>query len=245
MDFKNRTQGKLLQKWWFKGDNKMKKEPVLFEFDSAEVRVIKDDTGDPWFVARDVCNILEISNTSQAVQSLDEDEKDIWNIYTLGGEQPFVTINESGLYTFIMRSRKPKAKEFRKWITSEVLPQIRKTGTYTIDNQSSIFYLSIIEDLEKELKKAEPKVEAYDAFMDAGDGVSLTMAAQQIGVNPKKLWIYLIKNNYCHHKSRWRYKPYQIYINAGYFKPRVSPTYTQTLVLPKGIAYFSRRTHLM
>ena len=243
MDFKNRIQGKLLQKWWFKGDNKMKKEPVLFEFDSAEVRVIKNENGDPWFVARDVCCILDIKNVSQALDNLDDDEKLIYKIHISGQIRDVLCVTESGLYALIIRSNKPKAREFRKWITSEVLPQIRKTGTYTIDNQSSIpYYLSIIEDLEKQLKEAEPKVEAYDSFMDAGDGVSLTIAAQQIGVKPAQFFNFLINNGYCRDSNNWDYRPYQKYINAGYFTSRICGAFTQTLVLPKGIVYFGRQS---
>ena len=220
-------------------------EIMRFQFDSEEVMVIKDNNSELQFIAIDICRILDIKNVSQALNNLDDDERLIYKIHISGQMRDVLCVTESGLYALILRSTKPNAKKFRKWITSEVLPQIRKTGKYAINNQSSIPYLSVIADLENKLKDAEPKVEAYDAFMDAGDGVSLTTAAQEIGVKPKKLWDYLIINSYCHHKSRWRYKPYQRYIDAGYFKPKVSPSYTQTLVLPKGITYLNRLKHLI
>jgi hypothetical protein len=103
--------------------------PVEFEFDSTLVRTIAKD-GQAWFVAKDVCDILGIDNPSQAVGSLDEDEKGITTTYTLGGPQELLTVNESGLYSLIFASRKPEAKRFRKWVTSEVLPAIRQTGRY-------------------------------------------------------------------------------------------------------------------
>ena len=103
----------------------------LFENPLFKVRVIMR-LGDPWFVAKDACDCLEITNVSQACQTLDEDEKGIYKVYTLGGSQDMMLISESGLYTLIMRSNKPEAKVFRKWVTSEVLPSIRKTGGYGI-----------------------------------------------------------------------------------------------------------------
>ena len=103
----------------------------LFENPQFRVRVIMR-LGDPLFVAKDACDCLEITNVSQACQTLDEDEKGIYKVYTLGGSQDMMLISESGLYTLIMRSNKPEAKVFRKWVTSEVLPSIRKTGGYGI-----------------------------------------------------------------------------------------------------------------
>ena len=103
----------------------------LFENPLFKVRVIMR-CSDPWFVAKDACDCLELTNVSKACQTLDEDEKGITKVYTLGGSQDMMLISESGLYTLIMRSNKPEAKVFRKWVTSEVLPSIRKTGGYGI-----------------------------------------------------------------------------------------------------------------
>lgn len=103
----------------------------LFENPQFRVRVIMR-CADPWFVAKDACDCLELTNVSKACQTLDEDEKGITKVYTLGGSQDMMLISESGLYTLIMRSNKPEAKVFRKWVTSEVLPSIRKTGGYGI-----------------------------------------------------------------------------------------------------------------
>ena len=101
----------------------------LFQNTDWKIRVVMRD-GDPWFVAKDVCDCLEITNVSKACQTLDEDEKGITKSYTLGGSQDMMLISESGLYTLIMRSNKPEAKVFRKWVTSEVLPSIRKNATH-------------------------------------------------------------------------------------------------------------------
>ncbi len=103
--------------------------PAVFNFNEQEVRVHIDGEDKAWFVAKDICVICSISNVSQAVAALDDDEKGICKVDTLGGQQEMATINESGLYALVMRSKKPQAKAFRKWVTSEVLPSIRKTGS--------------------------------------------------------------------------------------------------------------------
>jgi prophage antirepressor-like protein len=103
--------------------------PTEFRFDESPVRAVVQD-GEPWFVAKDVCDILGIDNPSQAVGRLDDDEKGITNTYTTAGTREMLAVNESGVYSLVFTSRKPEAKRFRKWVTSEVLPEIRKTGGY-------------------------------------------------------------------------------------------------------------------
>ena len=103
----------------------------VFKFDSLEVRTVTGEDGQPWFVAADVCAALDVGNVSMAVSRLDEDEKGISSVDTLGGAQEQAVINESGLYSLILTSRKAEAKRFKKWVTSEVLPSIRKTGAYS------------------------------------------------------------------------------------------------------------------
>lgn len=104
----------------------------VFEYeDRNQFRTI-DIRGEPWFVLADVCRVLEIGNPSQAASRLDDDEKGVITNDTPGGPQQMVVINESGLYSLILTSRKPEAKRFKKWVTSEVLPAIRKTGSYSI-----------------------------------------------------------------------------------------------------------------
>ena len=102
-----------------------------FNFNNQDIRVILRD-GNPWFVAKDVCDTLGYVNNRDALaKHLDDDEKGVANSDTLGGMQKLTIINESGLYALVLRSRKPEARKFSKWVTSEVLPAIRKTGTYT------------------------------------------------------------------------------------------------------------------
>lgn len=102
-----------------------------FRFDMTDVRcVMLDDQ--PWFVASDVCAALGLGNSSMALGRLDKDEKGVSTVDTLGGAQELLTVNEPGLYSLVLTSRKPEAKRFKRWITHEVLPALRKTGEYRV-----------------------------------------------------------------------------------------------------------------
>lgn len=104
-----------------------------FAFDDSLVRAYADGEGNPWFVAKDVCRVLSITNHRDAVSQLDEDERGGVGITdSIGRQQHVTTVSESGLYSLVFRSRKPEAKRFRKWVTSEVLPALRKSGCYSI-----------------------------------------------------------------------------------------------------------------
>lgn len=125
---------------------------IPFKYEQNEIRVIQDEQGEPWWVAKDICDVLGISNHRDAVRKgLDGDEVDqIYVIDSLGRKQETLAVNESGLYTLILRSDKPEAKPFRKWITSEVIPSIRKTGTYQAPNAKPL----TIVPLTREFKAA-------------------------------------------------------------------------------------------
>ena len=104
----------------------------VFSYQDSTVRTLTDEHGEVWFVAKDVCDVLEISDYHQAVETLDDDERGRYSIPTPGGMQSMTTINEPGLYKLIFKSRKPSAKEFTRWVTHEVLPQLHKTGSYSL-----------------------------------------------------------------------------------------------------------------
>lgn len=105
----------------------MTSEIQSYNFNGASLRTLTDEAGEPWFVAKDVCDILEISNPSDALKRLDDDERSRFN---LGRQGETNIVNEAGLYVLVLGSRKPEAHEFKRWVTHEVLPQIRKTGGY-------------------------------------------------------------------------------------------------------------------
>lgn len=102
---------------------------IPFHFDTEELRGFQRD-GEPWFVASDACRMLDLADTSKALSRLDDDERGTTTIRTLGGAQQMLIVSESGLYALIFTSRKPEARRFRKWLTAEVIPAIRRTGRY-------------------------------------------------------------------------------------------------------------------
>jgi prophage antirepressor-like protein len=133
---------------------------TISSFNSKQVRVIKID-GEHWFVAKDLCNILEIKNVSDSLSRLDDDEKDIALTDTPGGKQEMAIVSESGMYALVLSSRKPEAKSFRKWVTSELLPTLRKTGSYhlTIPKPSQPVlgaYIERVHSMVENSKKIPP-----------------------------------------------------------------------------------------
>jgi len=113
--------------------------PVNFDFNGSNISTIIDGGGDPWWIAKEVCDVLGLTNPTEALRSLDDDEKNTLRITEgIQGNPNKAIISESGLYSLILRSRKPEAKAFKKWITSEVLPTIRKTGAYAADEASRL-----------------------------------------------------------------------------------------------------------
>lgn len=106
-------------------------KPFTFPTTGQTVRTVTED-GEPWFVVSDVANVLELGNVHSSLALLDADEKGLHSMETPGGPQRYVTVNEPGLWSLILRSRKPEAKAFKRWVTHEVLPAIRKTGSYSL-----------------------------------------------------------------------------------------------------------------
>lgn len=165
-------------------------EVVLFEFESKPVRslLIGDE---PWFVAADVCAVLGTRNSRDALARLDSDEKGVAITDTLGGPQEMSVINESGLYSLTLTSRKPEAKRFKKWVTSEVLPSIRKTGRYEAQRpvattSAEMFALVAQQFLENERRMAnlESKVEALEKLAPSPSTHSTVMGyASALGIS--------------------------------------------------------------
>ena len=135
------------------------------EFGNVRTVIIDNE---PWFVAVDVCNILDIKNNRDALSRLDEDEKDVVLTDTLGGRQQTSIINEYGLYSLTISSRKPEAKKFKRWITHEVIPSIRKTGYYSVNDQIAIKstdisnLISITKEILEQNKKLISIIESND-----------------------------------------------------------------------------------
>lgn len=119
---------------------------IPFRFEGSAFRVVQWDHT-PWFVLADVCRVLDVANSRDAATRLDDDEKGVGIVDTLGGAQEMAIINESGLYGLILTSRKPSAKRFKKWVTTEVLPSIRRTGGYTTSGNAVPDAVAVLRDL--------------------------------------------------------------------------------------------------
>ena len=243
----------------------------LFSNDSfGEVRAFLNEDGEPWFVAKDVCSALGLSNVGQALASLDEDEKSSITI-TDGtpGNPNKAIVTEAGFYKLVMRSRKPEAKAFQRWVTHEVLPELRKRGRYEVPmTRSQRIAAALAEsnaiigelDSENRALKAEnaelrPKAMFADA-VSASDGTCLvgelakmlTQAGTTIGQN--RLFERLREDGYLGKSGCNRNVPLQCYIEQGLFKIKetshvhsdghVSLSRTPK-VTGKGQAYFMKR----
>lgn len=166
----------------------MTNEIKVFNFKENEVRTVVKN-GEPWFVVKDVCDVLDITNSRDALGRVDDDERGVVSTDTLGGVQKLQAVNEYGLYSLILGSRKPEAKEFKRWITHEVIPSIRKHGAYmtpaTLDEfiANPNFGIKLLTSLqeEREARKAlelqsaqqqkviselEPKASHYDQWIN-------------------------------------------------------------------------------
>lgn len=130
---------------------------IPFEYESNSIRVVTNIDGEPWWIASDVCAVLELTNPTEAIRGLDDDEKSTLRISEGGPERNI--INEPGLYSLIIRSNKPQARKFKRWITHEVLPSIRQTGKYEVGNVSK---LDLIIQSAQAMKKIEHKQLEHD-----------------------------------------------------------------------------------
>ncbi|MBD0381247.1 phage antirepressor KilAC domain-containing protein [Paenibacillus sedimenti] len=182
----------------------------IFNFNGAQLRMIEKD-GQPWFVAKDVCDILEISNPTVAIQRLDADEVTKFNLGGLHGETNIV--NEYGLYSLVLGSRKPEAKAFKRWVTHEVLPSIRKHGMYAreelLDNPDLLIQVAtkLKEEraakalLEQKIEADRPKVIFADAVTASKSSIligELAKILKQNGVDTgqNRLFTWLRDNSY-------------------------------------------------
>ncbi|MGG0207799.1 BRO family protein [Bacillus mycoides] len=224
---------------------------------------------DVWFVAKDVCDVLEIVNATRSLSRLDEDELHSMKVAdSLGRLQETNIINESGLYSLIMTSRKPQAKAFKKWVTSEVLPSIRKHGAYMTDQvleqavTNPDFAIGLLTKLKEEKEKLaaaqqqivqqQPLVSFAEACMQSDkllkvSEVAKLAAKHNIKIGQRQLFAKLREWNLMFKRST---EPTQLGVEKGYFeiaqgvkqKPSGEPfTWTTTYVTPKGQAYIIDR----
>ena len=236
-------------------------ELQVFNYNGNEVRTIQKD-GEPWWVLKDVCEVLGLSSPHKVFDRLDEDEKGRNQIPTPGGEQEMTVINESGLYNVILRSDKPEAKPFRKWVTSEVLPSIRKHGAYmtpetleqAILNPDMMIKLCTALKDEQDKNKAlqavnssltvdnqimKPKADYFDELVDRNLLTNFRETAKQLQVKEKEFIRFLLEKKFIYRDKRWKIQPYADK-NNGLFEvkefsnEKTGFASTQTLITPKG-----------
>lgn len=168
----------------------------LFKFEHQPIRVVLID-GDPHFVARDVCNAIDLTNMSMALTRLDDDEKGVSAIDTPGGAQQMAVITESGLYSLVLRSDKREAAKFRRWVTHKVLPEIRRTGSYShlpaapVQLPSKKELAQWVVEAEERAERAEARAAeleqpaaAWNELADASGDYSVADAAKVLSRDP-------------------------------------------------------------
>lgn len=217
--------------------------------DFGEIRTLERD-GDPWFVGKDIAEALGYADTNKAI-AMHVDEEDKLNDKTALslGQRGGWLINESGLYSLVLSSKLPTAKQFKRWVTSDVLPSIRKNGGY-IAGQTE---LSPAELLAQALKVADrvlaerdarlaalqPKADYFDALVERNTLTNFRETAKELGASPKKFVAFLLDQKYLYRDQRGKLLPYEAK-NDGLFtvkecKSDKTPwSGTQTLVTPKG-----------
>lgn len=183
----------------------------------GDVRVIMQDE-QPWFVGKDVASMLGYGDTAQAIRKrVDNEDKGVVELTTPGGKQRATIINESGLYSLIMSSKLPSAKQFKHWVTSDILPTIRQHGAYltpekveeVLMNPDTIIKLATQLKAEREgrikaeaaLKAATPKVEYYDEYMNREETFTVTFVANTLAMGQHQLYKKL-------REIGWLCKPY-------------------------------------
>lgn len=215
-----------------------------FDFHGQTVRTLTDSHGEPWFVAKDVCEILGYSNASKAIADHVDDEDKLNNesLSSLGQRGGWI-INESGLYGLILSSKMPNAKIFKRWVTSEVLPSIRKTGGYAMSSMSveeralSIMgELKAIVDRQKRtitsqheaITQMEPKAEAYDTFLDHTGLYKVGEAAKLLSnsgtpIGQKRLFDFMESIGWIYRNhGKWTAKQRQVDAGHLYMKDHVT-----------------------
>ena len=231
-------------------------EPMqIFNYNEKQIRTVAID-GEPWFVLKDVCEILSIENHKDVAKRLDADEVGRFSLpHPQSPEKQIemVCVNESGLYHIIIRSDKPVAKPFRKWVTADVLPTMRKTGGYVAnedafidtylpyaDEQTKILFRSTLETvkrLNEKVKADTPKVTYFDALIDRGNDLSFRETAKELHIGEREMIRSLIAAGYLYRDKKQQLRPYAE-TNNGYFtlKEYVNgeKTGAQTLVTVKG-----------
>jgi len=239
--------------------------PAIFDYSGQQVRTVLID-GEAWFVAADVARVLGYSATVAMTRRLDDDDKGVQILHTPGGDQEMTVISEAGLYVAVIGSQLPQAKDFKRWVTHEVLPSVRRTGSYgkalelDLANQDHVRLivqaghaaLSRAVEAEAKVAELEPAADAWTALADPAGDFSIREAAQVltrddgISIGQNRLFTYLRDIRWIDQSNA----PYQSQVDVGRLVRRVTD-YTddfgqrfvkvQPRITPKGLAELRKR----
>ena len=231
-------------------------EIQIFNYQSNEVRTV-EMCGEPWFVLKDVCTVLGLTTPARVAERLDGDEVSQTHLTdSMGRKQETTVVNESGLYHVILRSDKPEAAPFRKWVTSEVLPSIRKNGGYIVGQQELSPQELMAKALlvanktlaEREARISEltvqnnimaPKAEYFDELVDRNMLTSFRDTAKELGIKPKAFVDWLLAKKFIYRDQKGKLMPREDK-NSGLFEVKEAKndktqwSGVQTLITPKG-----------
>lgn len=216
----------------------MNNEMQKFDFKGAALRTLTDEAGEPWFVLKDCMSILDLGNPTETVKMFDKDEFSTTEVIdSIGRRQQTYIISEPGLYRLVMKSRKPEAKEFQRWVTHEVLPQIRRTGGYIptsdADDDMTILAKAVmigqrtmeeqkqrIAAQQSRIDELQPKASAWDNFVDIPDALSVRDSAKLLSnlgrpVGQTELFEWLDRHDWIFRENK-HWSARQSRINAGH-----------------------------
>lgn len=239
-------------------------EISIFRRDGVDLRAVAID-GEPWFVTADVLSILDLDRT--ALRRLDDDEMGVDSIHTLGGSQSMNIVSEPGLYALILGSRKPGAKEFKRWVTHEILPSIRKTGSYVaVESPEQLLSRALVLAAEtltakdEQILALEPRADAWDALASAegdysvGDAAKI-LARSGIPTGPTRLFAQLVTIKWTYRASDGKPRAYAERVEKGYLSEKPQFHYhpgtgarvldaPQVRVTVKGLERLRQRLHI-
>lgn len=229
----------------------------VFEYADREVRTVALD-GEVWFVLADICGVLGIANASNVASRLDEADIRQADISSGGQRRAVTIVSESGMYEVVIRSDKPEARRFRWWVTHEVIPAIRRTGTYVVETPDQLMARAVLQAQEiiatrdQQIAELEPKAEAWDEIAEAGTDYAVRDVAPMLSragieTGPQRLFDSLADLGWIYRGEKRRWTPYARAVDAGYLKVRAMPPYRdqntdelvpaapQVRVTPKGV----------
>jgi prophage antirepressor-like protein len=207
----------------------------VFQYTDRQVRTVAVD-GEVWFVLADICGVLGIANAGNVAARLDEADIRQTDIRSGGQNRSVTIVSESGMYEVVIRSDKPEARQFRLWVTHEVVPSIRRTGAYAVETPEQLMARAVVQAQEIIARKDEqiavlaPRAEAWDEIADAGTDYAVRDVAPMLSragitTGPQRLFDSLRDLGWIYRGEKQRWTPYARAVDSGYLKVRAMPPY--------------------